>query len=90
MNGASLFAEPTLNGATGTLGLNGTPFWNNDSQDGANDNVGFCIYGGPAGSCKGNAALDPSADFIAAANTKTGSANNITFTDAGGVSSNVT
>ncbi len=32
LNGASLFAEPTLNGATGTLGLNGTPFWNNDSQ----------------------------------------------------------
>ena len=89
LNGASLFAKPTLNGATGTQGLNGTPFWNNESSDGANDNVGFCIYGG--GACNGGTGLDPSADYIASSNTsKTGSANDITFTDNGGVSANVT
>jgi hypothetical protein len=87
LNGASLFAKPTLNGATGVYGLNGTPFWNNDSQDGANDNVGFCIYGG--GACNGGTGLDPSADYIAASATKTGSANNITFTDTVGTTANV-
>jgi hypothetical protein len=88
LNGASLFAEPTLNGATGTSGSNGTPFWNNDSGDGANYNVGFCIYGG--GACNGGVGLDPTADYIAASSTKTGSANNITFTDTVGTTSNVT
>jgi PEP-CTERM motif len=88
LNGASLFAKPTLNGATGTNGLNGTPFWNNDSGDGANDNVGFCIYGG--GACNGGVGLDPTADYIAASSTTTGSANNITFSDSGGVNTNVT
>ncbi len=89
LNGANLYAEPTLNGATGSYGQNNTPFWNNDSYDGANDGVGFCIYGG--GNCNGGTGLDPSADYIASSNTSTtGSANNITFTDSGSVNTSVT
>lgn len=92
LNGASLFANPTLNGVSGIVsppgfGLTHTPFWNNDSQDGGNYNVGFCIYGG--GACNAGVGLDPSADYIAADNTATGSANDITFSDTGTVVINV-
>lgn len=53
-----------LNGApyTTTLTTLGTPFWNNPSQDGANDNIGFCIYGG---GCNGNPAQSPGASYLA-------------------------
>jgi len=89
LNGANLYAEPTLNGATGTYGLNGIPFWNNDSRDGAKENIGYCIYGG--GNCNAGVALDPGADYVASSNTsKTGSANDITFTDSGTVGAAVT
>lgn len=43
------------------LGTSGTPFWNNHSFDGANMNIGYCIYGG--GNC--GAGLDPSALYLA-------------------------
>lgn len=90
--GASLYAKPTLNGGTNMVGAhNGVPFWNNQSADGASDNVGYCIYGG--GTCNGGTGLDPSADYLAASSngstSTTGSANNVTFSVDGGVSTNV-
>lgn len=42
---------------------NGAPFWDNSSSDGANMNIGFCIYGG--GNCNGGVALDPGAQYLA-------------------------
>jgi hypothetical protein len=87
-DGASLFTQPLLNGSAGTNGLNDGLFWNNDSSDGANYGVGFCIYGG--GACNGGVGLDPSADYIAASNNNTtGSANHITFADNGTVDINI-
>jgi PEP-CTERM motif len=62
-----------------TLGTSGGPFWNRSSMDGANYNVGYCIYGG--GSCNGGAALDAGAKYLAmSANGRAGSVNNVTFT----------
>jgi hypothetical protein len=65
-----------------TLNNSGTPFWNNTSSDNpsAIDNVGFCIYGGPAGACGGNnAGLDTNALYLA---TPTGgNVGNVTFSD---------
>ena len=40
---------------------NGSPFWDNPSADGANMNVGFCIYGG--GNC--GSGLAPGATYLA-------------------------
>jgi hypothetical protein len=79
-----------LNMGTGTswypetaadLNDSGTPFWNNNSYDSpsAHDNIGYCIYGGPSGSCGGHAAIDPTGDFLAASSSPSGSANNVTF-----------
>ncbi len=71
------FAEPAL-------GTDGRPFWNNSSLDGSNYNAGYCIYGG--GSCNGGTALDPGASYLAAsATSKTGSANDVTFSATGSV-----
>ncbi len=59
-----------------TLGTGGTPFWNNASWDGANKNIGYCVYGG--GNC--GAGLSSTAQYLAGNNTsKTGSANDVTF-----------
>lgn len=82
----------TLNTATGqlfgestvTLGTSGTPFWNNQSSDGPNDNIGFCIYEG----CGGHAAQDPGADYLA---TSTGgNVGDVTFSVNGDVTEQVT
>jgi PEP-CTERM motif len=84
----------TLNTAAGvwqnesgvTLGSSGTPFWNNSSQDGGANNVGFCIYGG--GACNGGTALDAGAQYLA---TSTGgSVNDVTFSVNGDVDTSVT
>ena len=58
------FTKPVLNGAP--FPSTGTPFWNNGSSDGPNDNVGFCIYG-PSGTCGGSPSvpLDPNAEYLA-------------------------
>jgi hypothetical protein len=61
----------TLNTTTGVwhspsglvLGTSGSPFWNNASSDGANLNVGFCIYGG--GNCNGGVGLAPGSYYLA-------------------------
>lgn len=74
-----------LNGApytsTGSLPT-GTPFWNNPSQDGANYNVGYCIYGG--GACNGGVGLDTNAEYLASATNGSvgngGSVNDVYFT----------
>ena len=59
-----------------TLGTSGTPFWNNTSWDGANKNIGFCVYGG--GNC--GTGLSATAQYLADSNTShTGSANDVTF-----------
>jgi hypothetical protein len=69
-----------------TLGSSGTPFWNNASQDGGANNVGYCIYGG--GACNGGTALDAGAQYLA---TSTGgSANDVTFSVNGDVNTSVT
>jgi hypothetical protein len=70
-----------------TLGASGTPFWNHDSLDAPNDNVGFCIYGG--GSCNGGAALASNLQFLASNLSSTGSANDVTFSANGVVTLNV-
>lgn len=71
------FAQPGL-------GTSGTPFWNNSSLDAANDNVGYCIYGG--GTCHGGTALAAGSQYLAAsATSKTGSANDVTFSATGDV-----
>ncbi len=74
----------TLNSATGqwyaepALGTSATPFWNRSSLDAPNDNVGYCIYGG--GNCNHGVALGAGYTYLAANNTsKTGSANDVTF-----------
>ena len=79
-----------LNSATGhwfeqpALGTSGTPFWNHSSLDGPNYNTGYCMYGG--GSCNGGKALDAGAEYLAAnATSKTGSANDVTFSSSGAV-----
>lgn len=59
-----------------TLGSSGTPFWNNSSQDGGANNVGYCIYGG--GACNGGTALDAGAQYLATS-TET-SVNDVNFT----------
>jgi hypothetical protein len=50
------------------LGANNTPFWNNNSNDGSNMNVGYCIYGG--GNCGTDPGLEPSALYLASSNQK--------------------
>lgn len=84
------FAKPaTLNGAGSPIGQTGTPYWNNASSDGLNDNVGFCIYGGPnAATCggAGTTGLSSKASYLAAnKNSTTGSANDVTFSVTGGI-----
>ncbi len=60
------------------LGANGAPFWNNHSYDGAQLNVGYCVYGG--GNCGGG--LNGSAAYLAASNH--GSAGDVYFHFTGG------
>jgi hypothetical protein len=74
-----LFAESTV-----TLGTSGTPFWNHQSSDGPNDNIGFCIYQG----CGGHAAQDPGADFLAT--SAGGNVSDVTFSVGGDVAEQVT
>ncbi|HZQ45181.1 MAG TPA: PEP-CTERM sorting domain-containing protein [Acidobacteriaceae bacterium] len=66
--------EPTLNNS-------GTPFWNNLSSDPNHtiDNVGYCIYGGPAGACQGNGPLNTNALYLAT--PAGGNVGNVTFFD---------
>ena len=75
----SLFSEPVLNDS-------GNVFWDHNSSDPnhADDNIGFCIYGGPAGSCEGNGPFDHNVSYLAAADG-IHSANDITFTADGAV-----
>jgi PEP-CTERM motif len=78
---AQWYAEPAL-------GTSGAPFWNRSSFDGANYNVGYCIYGG--GSCNGGAALQAGAKYLATNPTSlTGSANDVTFTASGKILLNI-
>ena len=72
------FSEPVLNGAL--YASYGTPFWNNGSLDGSNDNIGFCIYGG---GCNGTPASDPGAFYLATA-THT-NPEDVTFTNTSSV-----
>jgi hypothetical protein len=57
----------------------GSPFWNRTSNDGAYDNIGYCMYGGPSGACDGLAAINPGALYLATASN--GAATDVTFTD---------
>lgn len=70
-----------------TLGTNGNPFWNHQSYDGSNYNVGYCIYGG--GSCNGGVALDPGARYLAKAGNPGQVANNVYFSANGTVSTDI-
>ncbi|MDQ2711868.1 MAG: PEP-CTERM sorting domain-containing protein [Acidobacteriota bacterium] len=77
----SWFTQPVL-------GTSGSPFWNNNSLDGPNYNIGYCIYGG--GNCNGGAALDSGAKFLADnATGKTALTNDVTFRSNGSVALNV-
>ena len=55
------FAKPAVLNSTGAMGQNGTPFWNNVSADGPNENIGYCIYVG----CSGAAAINPNVKYLA-------------------------
>jgi hypothetical protein len=68
------------------LGTSGTPFWNDASQDGAKDNVGYCIYGG--GNCNGGVALDPNGAYLAT--TGRNSVNDVYFSVDGNVNAQIT
>jgi hypothetical protein len=87
ISGVTLNSTASWFSKTGsTLNDSGVPFWNNNSSDGSAAqhgiyNVGYCIYGG--GAC--GPGYDPSAQYLAASNTTTGSANDVTFSAAGGV-----
>jgi hypothetical protein len=88
LNSSGVWHSPSgllLNGAP--YGTTSTPFWNNGSQDGMNDNIGFCIYGGPAGSCGGQTAVDPTASYLATA--LGGPVNDVYFSVAGDVNSTI-
>lgn len=50
------------------LGTNNTPFWNNNSYDGSQMNVGYCVYGG--GNCGTGAGLYPNALYLASSSQK--------------------
>ncbi|HTV08144.1 MAG TPA: PEP-CTERM sorting domain-containing protein [Candidatus Aquilonibacter sp.] len=63
---------------------NGTPFWNNTSFDGANDNIGYCMYGAST-TCKGAGGQDVGGDYLAASNNKSDSVNDVYFSVSGGV-----
>jgi hypothetical protein len=66
---------------------NGSPFWNNPSNDGSGGyNVGFCIYGG--GVCNKGVGLAPSAEYLAAKNSKS-SVNDVSFSVDGSVNEQV-
>lgn len=92
-NGLTLNSSGVWHNPSGLVlnGLNypstSTPFWNNGSQDGVNDNIGFCVYGGPAGSCGGQTAVDPSAAYLATA--LGGAVNDVYFSVNGDVSSTI-
>lgn len=87
LTGSSL----SLNTSTGkwftepTLGTSGSPFWNNASWDGANMNIGYCIYGG--GNCNHGTALDPGARYLATGNG--GSVGDVTFSTGGYVDADI-
>ena len=80
MSSGTWFAPPVLTPNS----YPGTPFWNNNSWDAANDNVGYCIYGG--GNC--GAGLAPLDDYLATVNG--GSVTNVSFSVSGDVSETIT
>ncbi len=70
-------------------GLQGTPFWNNTSSDGAKEGIGWCIYGG--GNCNAGVGLDPTAEYLTSdPNSPFGSVNNVTFSSSGDVGASIT
>lgn len=76
-----------LNGApySGAAPL-GTPFWNNASQDGANENIGYCMYGASttcANGGVGHGGQDVGGDYLASSTM--GSVNDVYFTVPNGV-----
>lgn len=62
-----------------TLGTNGAPFWNHASWDGAQYNVGYCIYGG--GNCNGGTGLASTDEYLATSGG--GPVNDVYFTVSG-------
>lgn len=62
---------------------NGTPFWNNTSFDGANDNIGYCMYGSSS-TCKGAGGQDVGGDYLAKTGNSSDSVNDVFFTVASG------
>jgi len=60
-----------------------SPFWNGESWDGPQYNVGYCIYGG--GEC--GSGLDPTAEYLATPSG--GAVDNVYFTVSGAVNSPV-
>lgn len=71
--------------AHGGTGLLSAPFWNQTSEDGSLENIGFCVWGG--GVCNEGHALDPTATYLTTdAASSTGSANDVTFSAIGAVS----
>lgn len=71
--------------STITVNNNGTPFWDNTSSDGANMNIGFCIYGG--GNCNHGVALASGANFLA--DSSNGDVTDVTFSVNGAVDTTI-
>lgn len=82
---------PTLTSAGNTPangGLQNLPYWNQTSSDGANYNIGYCIWGG--GDCNNGAALSPQASYFTNLNDPLGSVNDVTFSVAGTIAADIT
>lgn len=76
----------TLNTNSFQAGPLGTPFWNNNSQDGSGGyNIGWCMWGG--GACNGGVGLAPGSQYLATANG--GSVNDVYFSSNGSVTEQV-
>lgn len=85
-----MWFNPASAGALNTqsfqMGVSGTPFWNNTSQDGSGGfNVGWCIWGG--GACNAGAGLAPGAQYLATSSG--GSVNDVYFSTNGSVDEQV-
>lgn len=79
----------SLNGASYSgAAPNGTPFWNNPSQDGANENIGFCMYGAST-TCSGHGGQDVGGAYLAGSTSTKDSVNDVYFTVPNGVDPNI-
>jgi hypothetical protein len=69
------------------LGTSGDPFWNHASYDGANYNVGYCMYGG--GNCNKGVGLNPEGSYLADKTNTAKAANHVYFTVDGSVGADI-